>query len=82
MIRNKSRGIATKFVVVRGRIKSPPLIGKDSLEELGVVQIQQDASFAQTKDPRIPDETSSIKAVERGATRGKIEAITNKYNHI
>ena len=46
-IRNKARGARARFVVVKGRINSPPLISEDTLHELGMLQIKGDGSFAE-----------------------------------
>ena len=55
-IRNNTCGTLARFVVVKGRINSPPLIGKDTLRELGMLQISGDGSFAETNELRIQDE--------------------------
>ena len=38
--RNKTRGIQTKFIVVKGKINSPPLLGRRALFELGMLDIR------------------------------------------
>ena len=47
-IRNKTCGTVARFVIVKGRINSPPLISKDTctLQEFGILQIREDGSFA------------------------------------
>ena len=83
VIRNKTCGAVTRFIIVRGRINSPPLIGKDTLVELGMLQIRPDGSLAQSNNLRIPGGTPSIKTVARDETmRCQISAITDKYSHI
>ena len=47
IVRNKTCGIHSKFLVVNGRINSPPLISKTTLTELGMLQIRDDGSFAE-----------------------------------
>ena len=64
-IRNKTRGARARFVVVKGRINSPPLISKDTLQELGMLQIRGDGSFAEINDLRIQEEAPDVKTVER-----------------
>ena len=82
VICSKTHGTAAKFIVVKGRINSPPLIGKASLDELGMIQICQDGSFAQSNDLRIPDPSPGIKAVTSDkAMVDKIVAITYQYSH-
>ncbi|VDI73816.1 Hypothetical predicted protein [Mytilus galloprovincialis] len=55
IIRNKTCGTETKFVVVKGKINSPPLISKSTLIELGMIQIRTDGSFVKKNKLRIPD---------------------------
>lgn len=62
-LRKQTRGAVARFVVVRGRINSPPLIGKITLQELGMLQIREDGSFAETNDLRIQEEPAGIKTV-------------------
>ena len=45
VIRNQTCGKVNKFVVVSGRIHSPPLISKETLTELGMLKIQPDGCF-------------------------------------
>ena len=47
-IRNQTCGAVARFVVTRGRINSPLLISKSTLQELGMLQIREDGSFAET----------------------------------
>ncbi|VDI07357.1 Hypothetical predicted protein [Mytilus galloprovincialis] len=55
IIRNKTCGTEAKFVVVKGKINSPPLISKSTLIELGMIQIRTDGSFVKKNKLRIPD---------------------------
>ncbi|CAG2186885.1 unnamed protein product [Mytilus edulis] len=58
IIRNKTCGTETRFIVVKGKINSPPLLSKSTLIELGIIQIIQirtDGSFVKTNQLRIPD---------------------------
>ena len=57
-VRNLICGAVTRFVVTRGRINSPPLISKSTLQELGMLQIREDGSFGETNDLRIQVEPS------------------------
>ena len=80
--RNKTYGTVARFVVVKGRINSPPLIGKDTLQELGMLQISEDGSFAETNNLRIQDEMPDIKAVKRDEVPSpEIKNITDRYSH-
>ncbi|CAC5422300.1 unnamed protein product [Mytilus coruscus] len=40
-VRNATRGIKTRMIVIRGKNNSPPLIGKKTLIELGMLQIKK-----------------------------------------
>ncbi|CAG2253961.1 unnamed protein product [Mytilus edulis] len=53
-IRNKTCGTETKFIVVKGKINSPPLISKSTLMELGMLEIRTDV-FVKKNQLRIPD---------------------------
>ncbi|VDI40773.1 Hypothetical predicted protein [Mytilus galloprovincialis] len=55
IIRNKTCGTETKFIVVKGKINSPPLISKSTLIELGMLEIRADGSFAKTNHLKIKD---------------------------
>ncbi|VDI74096.1 Hypothetical predicted protein [Mytilus galloprovincialis] len=55
IIRNKTCGIETKFIVVKGQINFPPLLSKATPIELGMLQIRGDCSFVKANQLRIPD---------------------------
>ena len=50
--RNQTRGTETTFVVIKGKIKSPPLIGR-ALTELGMIEIRPDGSLREADELRI-----------------------------
>lgn len=50
---NKTRGIRTKMYVVRGKMKSKPLLSRDTLEDLGMLEIRQDGSLRERNEKRI-----------------------------
>eukprot|EP00794_Sanderia_malayensis_P021364 gene21364-23444_t len=78
ILRNETRGTETKFIVVYGRIKSAPLIGKKTLETLGMIQIQPDGSLGERNDLRIP--IKNIKSVgKEDNTKKEVNEITSKY---
>ena len=66
IVRNHTCGEETVFVVLKGRMNSLPLIGRETLINLGVMQIKFDGSFAQQNDLRIDDEKQSINQVSEG----------------
>ena len=63
-IRNQTCGAVARFVVTKRRINSPPLFNKSNLQELGMLQIGEDVSFAETNDLRIQEEPLGIKGVK------------------
>ena len=65
VIRNKTCGKPTKFVVVSGRIQSPPLISKETLIALGMLKIQPDGSFAKPNDLAIFEERHNANTVKQ-----------------
>lgn len=65
VIRNWTCGKATKFVVVSGRIHSPPLISKETLTELGMLKIQPDGRFAEPNDLAVSKEGHSANTVKQ-----------------
>ena len=82
-IRNKTCGTVARFIVVKGRINSPPLIGKDTLQELGMLQIREDGTFAEKNDPGIQEEMSDIKAVKEDEVPSpEIKDIADRYSHV
>ena len=82
-IRNKTCGTVARFIVVKGRINSPPLIGKDTLQELGMLQIREDGTFAEKNDLRIQEEMSDIKAVKEDEVPSpEIKDIADRYSHV
>lgn len=59
IVRNKTRGVSTTFIVVRGRINSAPLIGRATLMDLGMLKIDPEGTLAEAnslgtqQDPQI-----------------------------
>ena len=65
-LRNKTHGIKTKFLIISGRMKSPPLIGKPSLMKLGMLQIVEDGSLCRKNELRnkaVKSRTDSIEGL-------------------
>jgi hypothetical protein len=46
-VRNETRGTETTFVVLEGKINSPPLLSKKTLFDLGMLEIRPDGSLSQ-----------------------------------
>ncbi|CAC5387198.1 unnamed protein product [Mytilus coruscus] len=74
VIRNETCGTETKFIVVKGEIKSPPLISKSTLIELGMLQIRADGSFTKPNHLTILDKEKDVMIVTE-QDRGKIKHI-------
>ncbi|CAC5423381.1 unnamed protein product [Mytilus coruscus] len=74
LIRNETCGTETKFIVVEGKINSPPLISKSTLIELGMIKITADGSFAKTNHLRIQDLKKDV-IVDTEQDRGKMKLI-------
>ena len=50
ILRNQTCGKHARFLVIKGKINSPPLISKDTLIDLGMLQIRENGSFANQND--------------------------------
>ena len=53
IVRNQRRGVKTKFIVVRGHINSPPLLGKMTLIDLGMISISETGEYAEENELKI-----------------------------
>ena len=74
IVGNQTCGAVARFVVTRGRINSPPLMSKSTLQEL------EDGSFADTSDLRIQEEPPGIKSVKQNKDlKPEIKEITDQY---
>ena len=77
-IRNATRGVRTKIVVIKGKINSPPLIGKKTLIDLGMLQIKKDGSLKEPNDLRIKED--HVKSVKENFQ--EIDQITSRYKEV
>ena len=82
VIRNETCGKPTKFVVVSGRIQSPPLISKETLIALGMLKIQPDGSFAEPNDLAISEETHNANTVKQAEGEQDMKDLITKYSHL
>lgn len=73
MVRNKTRGVETSLVVVKGHNKSPLLLCRSTLEELGILEIRPDGSLGDIYN-------LGIKQVIDGQT--PIDRIVSDFAHI
>ena len=72
--RNETRGTDTIFVVVKGKINSPPLLGRKTLIELGMLEIRPDGSLKESNELRRTD-SKAVKSVLDHDAKSDIEAI-------
>jgi len=80
IVRNKTCGALTRFVVVEGRIDSPPLLSRNTLLQLGMMKIDPEGTLAKTNDMRICD-TQQVKTITQSREQ-QIEDILSKYDHV
>ena len=52
-VRNKNRGVETKFIVISGRMDSPPLLSKRTSEELGMMITDPNGKLKEENDLKI-----------------------------
>ena len=69
------------FVVVFGRIKSPPLIGMETLIGLGMLKSQPNGSLAEPNSLRISSDSCAANTVEDTGMR-EMEDLVAKYSHL
>ena len=48
-LRNKNQGAQGKFLVIQGKMDSPPLLSKSTLLELGMLKIDPEGTLKETK---------------------------------
>ena len=83
VIRNKTCGTLTRFFVIKGRINSPPLIGKNTLIKLGMLQIREDGLFAKENSMRIAEPGPEIKVITGNKiVSHRIKEITDRYKQV
>ena len=80
IIRNPTCGKHTRFVVVYGRINSPPLISKSTLLELGMMKIQEDGGLAQPNDMRMQNGNIYIKVAKQSTEEQEMMNIVENYS--
>ncbi|XP_053380205.1 uncharacterized protein LOC128548778 [Mercenaria mercenaria] len=79
--RNQTRGTETKFVVTGGKINSAPLLGRQTLIDLGMLMIQPDGSLKKQNELRIPDPVH-IKSVLNAQNANYIDQIMTEYEDV
>ena len=72
-LRNKNRGTQSKFLVIQGKMDSPPLLSKSTLLELGMVKIDPAGTLKETNELRI----KTVKTPD-----DSIEAVLSEYSDV
>ena len=80
-VRNQTRGTETTFVVVKGKINSPPLLGKKALYELGMLEIRPDGSLKEQNELRIRQK-NNVKSILDDKARSNLEKILQRYEEV
>ena len=70
-LRNKNRGTRSKFLVIQGKMDSPPPLSKSTLLDLGMLKIDPEGTLKETNELRI----NTVKTLDVS-----IEAILSEYN--
>ena len=68
--RNETRGTDTTFVVIKGKINSPPLLGRRKLIELGMLEIRPDGSLKGSNELRRTDK--AVKSILNSKAKSEI----------
>ena len=73
ILRNKNRGTESKFLVIQGKMDSPPLLSKNTLLELGMLKIDPKGALKETNELRIKTMKTPVDS---------IEAILSEYSDV
>ena len=76
MVRNETCGIVTKFIVIEGKMNSPPLLCRQTLLDLGMMKIQPDGSLA------TPNEFRVKLTRKEGEPNTEMEKIIKKFDGV
>ena len=79
--RNLTRGTETTFVVVRGKINSPPLLGRKTLFELGMLEIRPDGTLKEPNKLRIQYK-KSVRSILDQQEKLKLDTILAQHEEI
>ena len=78
---NQTRGTETTFIVVKGRINSPPLLGRRALFDLGMLEIRPDGSLRETNELKRTD-CKVVKSVLDSRAKSDIEKILKQHDEV
>ena len=79
--RNETRGTDTTFVVIKGKIDSPPLLGRRKLIELGMLEIRPDGSLKGSNELRRTD-NKAVKSILNSKAKSDIETILQQHEEV
>ena len=79
--RNETRGTDTTFVGVKGKINPPPLLGRRTLIELGMLDIRPDGSLKGSNELRRTD-TKAVKSKLDNKAKSDIEIILQQHEKV
>ena len=78
---NETRGTDTTFVVIKGKINSPPLLGRRTLIELGKLEIRPDGSLKGSNELRRTD-NKAVKSILNSKAKSDIETILQQHEEV
>ena len=78
---NKTRGIETKFIVVKGKINSPPLLDRRALFELGMLDIRPDGSLKEQNELRLKD-IQEVRSILNKQELSDLEQIIKQHDSV
>ena len=79
IIRNKTCGIPTQVIVIKGHMKSPPLLSRSTLIQLGMMKIDPDGKLACSHEMKITDDAMQVKST---MVNDSVSAIVDKYKNV
>ena len=83
IIRNQTCGKPATFVVVKGRINSPPLLSKETLVDLGMLKIQPDGGLTNPNSLGIANGTpKTVKSTRKTPEQQEMDNIITKYHQL
>ena len=79
--RNETRGTDTTFVVIKGKINSPLLLGRRKLIKLGMLEIRPDGSLKASNELRRTD-NKAVKSILNSKAKFDIETILKQHEEV
>ena len=79
--RNETRGIETTFVVIKGKINSPPILGRKTLFELGMLEIRTYGALKEPNELRRSD-NKAVKSVLDDKAKSDLDKILKQHDEV